>query len=140
MLDEFSSQRRRALVVLLASVGALVLPQGGSAQGLNIGTEIARIRDNIVTELSSPLARLGLLDFAGWFRSGRIATSPLGYEAGGQFTQGSQQLMMTLGSILPSLDLQTIQRSEPDKQFIDAVTNAQNKNASTSRGVFDAHT
>lgn len=137
-MEEISTQRRRALLVLLTSVSVLLLPQNVSAQSFNIGAEVADIRASIGTELASPLARLGLLDFAGWFRAGRIAAKPLGYEAGGQFTEGSEKLMTTLNNLLPNLNPQSILRSELDKQFIEGLANAQKSNAANTKVVFSS--
>lgn len=131
-------QRRRALLVLLASVSALMLPQNVSAQDFNVGAEVAHIRASIGTELASPLARLGLLDFAGWFRAGRIATRPLGYEAGGQCTEGSERLMTTLNNLLPNLNPESILHSEPDRRLIEDLANAQMRNAATTKVVFSS--
>jgi hypothetical protein len=124
--------------MLLASAGALTLPQNVWSQDFDVGAEIARIRKSIGVELGSPLARLGLLDFAGWFRIARINTKPLGYEAGEQYTAGSETALTALTNIIPTMNPEGILSSEPDSRFVGELSDAYKRNSPTNKVVFSA--
>jgi hypothetical protein len=137
LLDEIDAQRRRAMLILVAAAtSALTLPSKAFSQDLNVGAEITKIMGSIGTELGSPLARLGLVSFAGWFRAARIAMKPLGYEGEKPFVEGSQQALTALYGIVPTFKLEGT--PDQDSQLVSGLSDAFSRNASSIKVVFES--
>ena len=134
-MGDIDSQRRRALLILLASASSLILPPKGWSQEFNVRAELNKIVGSIGTELGSPLARLGLVSFAGWFRSARIDRKPLGYEGEKRFVEGSNEVLAALYRIVPTFNPEGIPRSEPDAQLVSTFSDALTKNMSSKPSI-----
>lgn len=137
-MGDIDFQRRRILLSLMASGGALLLPRTALSQNLDVAAQIAQLRGSIGTELASPLARLGLLNFAGWFRDARIETKPLGYEADITYRDGSQAALSALDKIIPTFKTEGIQGAEPDHNFVSDLSDAFQKNLQSNKIVFSS--
>lgn len=134
-MDEIDPQRRNALFMLLASASALMLPTKVWSQDFNVEAEITKIVGSIGTELGTPLARLGLVSFAGWFRAARMAIKPLGYEGEARFVDGSQVVLTALYGIVPTFNSEG--NLKPDGQFVATLSEAVKRNASSIKVVFE---
>jgi len=124
--------RRRMFGAIAALAATTAIPITAAGQAFDIGEQAKQLRDRLPEEMTDPVVRFGLVEFAYAFRFARIEIAPLGYEKSENFQRISSIVVEGLQKVLSSAPT-----LEPlHEEFIQTIETAYQKNLGTTKVVY----